>query len=759
MRSRVFRSLVIFFVLYFTLSPTVAVACGPFTLEAVFVFTVHPGYPLERFARGQLGVVQPSFARSYLYVTYRYLNGGSFSPREQRMLTELWKDRLAYGWTLKEDEWVNAWLTARKRVPGLVQPAEIRVYRNREEPNQYETYLNCQKDAFDSAISTLNERAAKYGIESPAVRDWVTAQDQVFSNCGGGQQLPSPTIGSEDPLLRADREYQIAAASFYATKFDEAARRFDAIAVDESSVWRAFAPYLAARSLVRKASLSAPENKSEPLAQAETRLNKILSDQKFASAHAASGRLLDLVRLRLHPSERLLELAKKLRAERDIPSLKQDLWDYTTLLDGFLETSQEEKKNFETKVRSDDLTDWIYTIQSSSPKALDHSFAQNRATDSPAWLIACLSKLEGTHAKAPQFISQALIVKPDSAAFASAQFHAVRLLIESGKQDFARAVLDQLLKVHAKKFDETSLNLLLSQRMSLSTSVADLLNFAPRFPAALSWNDDGREIPSEPSEVPPEMKRLTGKQFFDFDVVSAFNRHLPLTLLKEAVQSSALPAHLRRDLAQAIWLRAVILDDFKSADEIAPILKLLIPQMEPALNEFLATEQPAAKKFLAIYTWLKNPGLEPVVDQGIGRETELHTRDLLRDNWWCSAATSSAPEITADEDDAPLSYTAEGDKAPAFLSSAETAAAEREFATLKALGAGPNYISRQVIDWANRNPKDPRVPEALHLAVYTTRYGCTDQATPRWSKAAYDVLHRKYPNSTWARKTKYWFKD
>jgi tetratricopeptide (TPR) repeat protein len=759
MRSRILRSLVILFVLYFTLSPPVAVACGPSTLEAVFVFTVHPGYPLERFARGQIGVVQPSFARSYLYVTYKYLNGGGFSPREQRMLTELWKDRLAYGWTLNEDEWVDSWLTARKKVPGLAEPAEIRVYRNREEPNQYETYLNCQKDAFDSAISTLNKRSSKYGVESPALRDWVTAQDQVFSNCGGGQQLPSPPTGSEDPLLRADREYQIAAASFYATKFDEAARRFDAIATDENSAWRAVAPYLAARSLVRKASLSAIENKSESLTQAETRLNKILADQKFASAHAASARLFDLVRLRLHPSDRLLELAKKLRVERDIPSLKQDLWDYTMLLDGFLETSQEEKKNFEAKARNDDLTDWIYTIQSSSPKELDHSFAQWRATHSLAWLVACLSKLKGTHTQAPEFISQALVVKPDSSAFASAQFHVVRLMIESGKQDFARAILDQLLKVHPQKFDETSLNLLLSQRMSLATSVADLLNFVPRFPAALSWNDDGREIPSEPSEIPPEMKRLTGKQFFDFDAVSAFNRHLPLTLLKEAVKSSALPVHLRRDLAQATWLRAVILDDFKSADEIVQILKPLIPQMAPALNEFVTTEQPAAKKFLGIYTWLKIPGLEPVVDQGIGRETELPTRDLLRDNWWCSAAISSTPEITAEEDDAPTSYTAEGDKAPAFLSPAETESAARENSALKALGAGPNYISRQVIDWANRNPKDPRVPEALHLAVYTTRYGCTDKATARWSKAAYDVLHRKYPNSTWAKKTKYWFKD
>jgi hypothetical protein len=255
------------------------------------------------------------------------------------------------------------------------------------------------------------------------------------------------------------------------------------------------------------------------------------------------------------------------------------------------------------------------------------------------------------------------------------------------------------------------------------------------------------------------MKALVGKQFFDFDVVTTFNRHLPLSVLKEAAKSATLPVHLRRDLAQATWLRAVILDDFKTADDLVPTFKSLLPQLAPLLNEFLATNQPAEKKSIAFYAWLKFPGLEPVVDQGIGRETELNVRDQYRDNWWCSAAISSDPQITADENDSPISFTAEANKAPAFLSTAETTAAAGEYSTLKALGAGPNYISRQVIEWANRNPKDPRVPEALHLAVYTTRYGCTDKETARWSKAAYDVLHRKYPNSTWAKRTKYWFKD
>lgn len=76
------RRLIAIFLAIILLNGTTALACGPFTLEAVFVYTVHPAYPLERFASGRIGVVQPSYARSYLYTSYRYLSGLSFTPDE-----------------------------------------------------------------------------------------------------------------------------------------------------------------------------------------------------------------------------------------------------------------------------------------------------------------------------------------------------------------------------------------------------------------------------------------------------------------------------------------------------------------------------------------------------------------------------------------------------------------------------------------------------------------------------------------------------
>src|SRR5689334_10622077 len=208
------------------LAASSAFACGPFELEAVFVHTVHPDFPLARFASGRIGMVQPTYARSYLYVAYRYLEGAPFTPDEQKALTELWKDRLETGWSPGDEEWVKSWLEARKKVVAT-EPAPISVYRSREKPNEYETFLNCQKDSFDTAIATLGERIAKYGADTAAVKTWVEGQDQVFSNCAGGSSIPAELGPDADALARADRAYQIASANFYATNFDEARKRFE----------------------------------------------------------------------------------------------------------------------------------------------------------------------------------------------------------------------------------------------------------------------------------------------------------------------------------------------------------------------------------------------------------------------------------------------------------------------------------------------------------------------------------------------------
>jgi len=109
------------------LQAPLSLACGPFSLNAVFSFSVHPEYPLEKFAAGEIGIVQPSYARSYLYVAYRYFKDDRFNQTEQQALVDLWHQRLNHSWESGAEQAVKMWLDARQKVSGVAPTPKIEV--------------------------------------------------------------------------------------------------------------------------------------------------------------------------------------------------------------------------------------------------------------------------------------------------------------------------------------------------------------------------------------------------------------------------------------------------------------------------------------------------------------------------------------------------------------------------------------------------------------------------------------------------------
>jgi hypothetical protein len=734
-------------------------ACGPFFTDAIFVYSKHPDLPLEGFAAGKLGVLSPSWARSYLVAAYRNLSGSRLS--ESEAIKSVWDDRLNLGWESNDDQWIKKWNEARGKVPGVAAPPEIKAYRNQEKPHEYDSYLNCQQDAFESAEASLSERIKRFGADSAAVRDWVASQDIVFSNCGEGRHIPEAARPDQDSLIRADRAYQIAAANFYATNFDEAKQQFDSIAGDKSSPWRDQAGYLAARSMLRKGSLADKDEEGRPaLAEAETRLNAILKDNSVAASHHATTRLLNLVRLRLHPEEKLHEIANTLVKKDASKDFKQDVWDYTVLLDKFLGDGSDDtdKKSIPAKVPGgstvwvDPLTAWIIAFQSDSPSALNQSIEVWESDHSVPWLVASMTKVAGSHPKAESLLKAAANVEHDSPAFPSLAFHSVRILIESGRSAEARTMLDKVLATDRQKLSPSAVNLLLAQRTTLAQNLEEFLQSAQRVPAGFSDDSDGREIPAE-----GEFKEMTkgGELFFDLDGANAFNKAMPVALIKDAARSKTLAPNLRRDVAQAAFVRAALLDDRETASQAAVLLQDMYPQLKEFLASYQKAATPDARRFSAAFLSLKFPGLRPYVSAGIGRTTAVAEVDSYRDNWWCTEPPT--PENVLMGEDEEGKTKAKPITPPEFLKSSQALGAT-QFAALQALGTAPNYLCRIAIAWAEKNPADPRAPEALHLAVRSTRFGCTDKETGRWSKAAYDLLHSRYPNTTWAKNTKYWFK-
>lgn len=311
-----------------------SLACGPQYLSPVFQFEHAPERPWTDFASGKLGIVKPTHRRIVLYGAYRYLTGGSLSADEQKAIIEVWEAGFNRQDFHENDltDAVRAWVKERKNVAEEEKPPAI--YTERQYGGGYDYFPNCSKNAFEIAREILADRALRYGRESKDVQDWLKAQDQVFTNCSTGAVTPDQLTLDRSEWLRKDRDYQIAAARFYSMNYADARQRFMAIAQDNDSPWRETADYLVARTLVRQASVGGNKARQTALyAEAENYLNTSLA--RTPKYYEASQKLLNLIKFRLRPQERVQELALSLNLQQSGEALRQDLIDYTWLLDKF----------------------------------------------------------------------------------------------------------------------------------------------------------------------------------------------------------------------------------------------------------------------------------------------------------------------------------------------------------------------------------------------------------------------------------------
>ena len=741
-------------------------ACGPFFENVVFTQPARPD-DVEAFARGILGIVRPTFHREYLYLAYRSLSGRPFEGKELEAALARYNPEEPAS-TLAEN-WVNRW----RRIESEILLVKHEPYpdwmgsdglHRRAPGDQYAQYLNCHADAFRSAVQIFEQRRRAYNESQ--LKSWVMAQSTVFENCGDYGNLtpaavvPAPAQDSDPALLRADRAYQIAAAHFYSEQFDKAVQAFDAIAKDRSSPWRELALYLAARALIRKGTLIHPQDStSNPaLQQADQRLRAILGDTTLISLHGASQKLLGFVRFRLAPEERRKELAARLLSSLFVETRQQDLIDYTMSLDrlvgddngyGYAEEAAIRKTNFEKakEPNHDELTDWIVTFQSPGKRALDHAYERWMKTHSEAWLVAAISKVDTTDSRTPRLLDEAAKVPPKSTAFITLAYHRARLLALAGRSDEARAIASQMLAQQTKYLDRSGANAFRAIRMKLARNLSEFLADAASPPA---------EFDSAPSSAQ-----------FDVDAARALTEQLPAAMLAEAASHSQLPAPLRRQIAIAAWTRAVIAGEHPTARNLCDTLKTLVPELEADLKDYCGSSGPQ-RSFAAAILLLKNPGMRPFVGAAAAHQTlsprPVQELDQLRDNWWCSPAPAKAEEWRADyyrifdQLSPQLSEIYPDNKVVlSILSDAQKAAARAEQDVLQRKPAAPTLLAKSVLDFAKAHPTDARVPQALHLAVRATRYGCADSENGKYSKAAFQFLHSRYPRSEWARKTPYWF--
>jgi hypothetical protein len=793
-------------------------ACGPDFYPDVFVRGIRPDHPKD-YAAGMLGVLLPTYPRADLAIARRYLNGAALTADEQKAYQPTFSVHEAASQLDAEDAKqaeaaakgiayleplgpADTWLKIRSRYA----PPQAEIQPVREYGGIYSagfilagSYENCQSAAFETAIATLQSRAKTWGAKSTELADWIKGQDAVFSNCGGGQtygpdsrnrplmtrSTPSIVSANAPLLLQQDRAYQRAATQFYSAQFETARLSFQAIANDTASPWCGIARYLVARSLIREAFLSAPEDPGNGMAnfnpallkQAQKELESMRGERLPGVAPSAVQNMLNLVRIRTEPEARLREISLALTGPKPDPYYQHDLDDLTWYLNGKLIdlptsensddslfridqsqqdyaplTPQQKQPGFEKAYKQvaglrsiSPLIDWLITWQSPAASARNHAISEWKRTNSTPWLAAALLKASGSDPDAPALIAATRDIPSTSPAWATMTYHRLRLLIESGQPAEARIEIVKDLSEIQETGSKSALNLFTSLRMHAASTLEEALLAAPRTiqertsEEYLSLTDC---LATRSAKRPYDCEKDTSPLQFSEDSAAVFNNQMPLVALTQAAQNSSLPPSLRQSVAIMTWVRSVLLKN----DSVAT-------QMFPLLPQKLQTEAGSGTGFHPLMAILRNPGLRPYLDAGVQRSASWDFVESYSDNWWCSEWLGIFGHESASAQSEPV----------AFLAADMRQAGKQEAQTLRAQGSAEEFLGSQVIEYSRAHPSDPDVPEALYLTLRMIRYGCYHgwardsykEHTERIGSIAREVgalMRQRYPYSPWTKK-------
>ena len=761
------KNLVIVFSFLFVICVRSVLACGPSFVTPIFVFESRPENA-EDFARGNIGILQPKYYRSVLFVAYRALNKLPFSADEQKGLLRDWNAEYEFvdSNELTKTAAVTNWIAARKNV--LATETEPKIYTDRSFNNSYDVFLNCPASAFDNATQTLVARIKQNSLTDKNVKDWVSAQDQVFANCPETKTIPDEAKADAPAWLKNDRDYQIAAAYFYATNYDEAENRFTRIAQNKSSPWHDFSFYLLSRVALRRASavssdasLDAQKQKAGALVyyqQAENQLNNILADQSLVQFHGSAKQLLNLITFRRNPEKLHESLVNKLLLATEKDNFFQNLTDYRWILDKATEgENTSDAVNLLQKLRNQsDLTDWIFTMQSDEKDSFAHAVEKWRATKNDAWLVASLTKANKDSPELDDLMTASKTVDRTSSAFLAVNYHVARLQIAQGQADEPRKMIDSILSDKSLQLSVSTTNQFLSERLLLAQNLDEFVLFSQRHAAAFSYDGINNQlvdlavVPKDGEDYYKKERPWLSRSQFDTDATRIMNTLMPVSMLEKLALHSKLPDYLKPKVVISAWTRAVLLNEEKIALELAPETMSCIPELKSYIPDYSKAKNSKARLFEASWIMLNNPAMRPVVDYGLERQSRFNEIDNYRDNWWCITELAYKP---TNSDTLELLV-------PVFLSKTDLAVATTENSSISQLAtSGSNYLAAEASAWATQIPAEKRLPKALHLAVKATRYGCQNCETEKISKAAFDILKIRFGNTDWKKKTPYWFKD
>ncbi|MEO6655569.1 MAG: hypothetical protein ABIO36_05760 [Pyrinomonadaceae bacterium] len=419
-------------------------------------------------------------------------------------------------------------------------------------------------------------------------------------------------------------------------------------------------------------------------------------------------------------------------------------------------------------LRQDDLTDWLFCYQMPGAEAYIYSLNKFKAGGSELWLMTALSKADKSSTGLARLLEAANNTSRTSPAYTTIAYYRARILLFQNKTADARKLLDEMINL-GDELPISARNSFIDLRLHLAATLEDFLKDSLKKPWGFDfdgdagsvddiiarqkqdynpeYNTDGREAyEQEIDENYKDEKLWQDRLMFDTDTIELFNQHFSNTSMLEVMRSPALPDYMRERFAVAIWTRSYLLNDTQTLLKVTPELAKYRPEFEAFLTRVTNAKTPAARENALLFFVIKNPLLSPYIEDGMGK-TDNEAGDFDSNDWWCERYDSEySEEIHSEVPKGPPPR-------PAFLTAAQSQAAQTERKRLKVIGDAPKFLAAKVMDWAKHYPADRRVPEALYIMIQAngwTKYGCGNNEELRDEMAAY--LKKHYPNSEWTSK-------
>ena len=269
----------------------------------------------------------------------------------------------------------------------------------------------------------------------------------------------------------------------------------------------------------------------------------------------------------------------------------------------------------------------------------------------------------------------------------------------------------------------------------------------------------------------------------------------PVRTMLKLARDPATPSPARRALVGAAWVRLFALERTNEWWVLLPELGKAFPELAADIDALSRTQGAENRRYRAALMLLANPGIGILPSRlhefasyyNSARPdprplTQVDSHNPSDGNWWCALGPEYLKrELVVEMYLGPTSSAERGRYVWAFdrstdfyTNTADQLLARHPLLTgishdeLQQLGQIPSGVAqlativfaRESARFRSNASKEDRelMAKALHDIVRATRYGCRRQGSmAALSREAYRRLHHGYADSSWAKRTRYWY--